>query len=191
MSTNTRDSKQKPKTAFEKKVDRCRKDETAELIDNAAWDHAIYLFKSLLEVAAEKKEKVRIISGSLNNEFYSTLSEELQRCIASGVEIEVLILDETVDIDTNDFARMVKNHAKGAVLKVPQGSPIGAPHMLVIGENGQRFRLEIDHSQTKAVASFNNADMGKSLLRIYENVKEQVQLLIENTNKKYSSPVSV
>lgn len=163
------------KSEFELKVDRCRKDDSSELIDNAAWSHAIYLFKNLLEVAAEKGEDVRLVTGSLNNEFYSSLNESLTKCMNNNAHIELVVLDGNTDLEGNVFADNVKQYLNGNVITTPVGYSLDASHMLLIGKNAERFRLETDHAQTKAVASFNNGNMGKTLLSIYENIKTTLE----------------
>lgn len=162
------------KSEFELKVDRCRKDGSSELIDNAAWSHAIYLFKNLLEEAADKKEDVRLVTGSLNNEFYSSLKTPLTKCIDAEVGIEVIVLDGNADLENNYFSDVVKNYSNGEVLKTPDGYALDASHMLLVGNNAERFRLETDHAQTKAIASFNNSSMGKTLLSVYNDIKGTV-----------------
>lgn len=159
--------------AFTKKVDLCRKNLSNELIDNAAWDHAIYLFQNLLEVAAEKKERVRIVSGTLNKAFYNSLTSALDKCINADVQIDVIIQDKATDLSDNIFVQKIKDYGKGSVYTLKEGDVI--PHMLLIGDKGQRFRLEIDHSQTKAVASFNNFAMGALLVGMYEGVKGRLE----------------
>lgn len=154
--------------SFEDKVDYCRKNDTNDLIDNAAWDHALYLFKSLLSVAAEQKEDVRIISGHLRSDFYGALSKEIEACIKSGSNINVYVLKDDLIIADHVFAKQVHDYKNGNVTILSDKNNAGIPHMLLIGDEGKRFRLETDHAQTKAVASFNNKNMGKMLLNIYD-----------------------
>jgi len=160
------------KTEFELKVDYCRQHLDSKLIDNTARGHyAAYLFKNLLEVAATEKDKVRIISGTLNASFYDQFREQIQACMDAGVEIELIVLDNPKALDENAFVNDIKNYSNGSVFTSPLNPVIGAPHMMLIGEKGQRFRLEVDHTQTKAVASFNNPHMGSTLLNIYRNAR--------------------
>ncbi len=158
-------------SAFKEKVDRCKKENLPDLIDNAAWDHALYLFNSLLDVAADKKEKIRIISGTLNDKFYGKLLEKFKKAKRAGSEIEVLVTSPDANLDDNTFAKWVDTNGK---LIHAKDESIPVPHMLVIGEQGQRFRLETDHSQTKAVASFNNPYMGEIVLDMYKNAKKML-----------------
>lgn len=178
----------KTNDSFELKVDNCRKNESDELIQNAAWDHAVYLFKNLLEVAAEKKESVRLISGHLNNKFYSELSDVLQKCIDANVKFELIVLDDEIDEQKNNFLQILQNYHNGEVYILPAGYKFSAPHMLLVGDKAKRFRLETDHSQTKAVASFNNSSVGESLLAIYADVKD---MILKTAQVEKSKPVAV
>jgi len=167
---------------FEERVEKYRKQESETLIDNAAWDHAQLLFKNLLEVAAEKGEPVRIITGHMNNKFYSSLVKELQDCLDKGISVEAIITDApNIDLSTNQFARILKE--KGALILAQKGESIVAPHMLLIGDKAQRFRLEVDHQQTKAVASFGNKSMGAMLISVYKNAKRELLALHSVTQK--------
>ncbi len=103
----------KDKSEFELKVDRCRKSNSSELITNAAWSHAIYLFRNLLEVAAAKHEDVRLVTGSLNDDFYAELEEPLNECINAGVDIEVVVLDGNADLEENIFASVINRYKNG------------------------------------------------------------------------------
>lgn len=163
------------KSEFELKVDRCRKGNSPELISNAAWSHAVYLFKSLLEVAADKKEDVRLITGSLNDDFYSSLQEPLKKCMDADVNIDVIILDGSASLNNNTFASIIKRYPHGSLEQAPDGYSLGAAHMLLVGDDAARFRLETDHAQTKAVASFNNAEMGKTLLTVFADIKSTIR----------------
>ena len=160
--------------SFEDKVDYCRKNDTADLIDNAAWGHAQYLFKNLLAVAAEKKEDVRIISGHLRADFYESLSKEIGDCINSGAKIDIVVLQDDIDIEEHKFAELVNNYQNGNIIVLNDKDNAEIPHMLLIGGGGERFRLETDHSQTKAVASFNNEGMGRMLLNIYDDFMKNI-----------------
>ena len=163
------------RSEFELKVDRCRKSNSPELISNAAWSHAVYLFKNLLEVAADKNEDVRLVTGSLNDSFYSELEEPLNKCINAGVNIEVVVLDGNAELDGNIFASVINGYQHGYLDQTPEGYSLGAAHMLLIGKNAARFRLETDHEQTKAVASFNNPEMGKTLLTVFADIKSTIR----------------
>lgn len=162
------------KSAFDKKVDECRKDEKSDLIDNAAINHALYLFQNLFEVAAENEEKVRLVSGTLNNDFYSELTNKLEACIDKGVDVEVMLLNGDAEMEGNSFLDKVKEYAKGRVLTAKRGKNVPGAHMLLIGDEAKRFRLELDHEQTKAIASFNNPSMGEALNVIYDSLRESL-----------------
>lgn len=158
--------------SFEEKVDYCRENLAPDLIENAAVDHALYLFKSLLSVAVSEKEPVRIVSGHLKSEFYDNLSDQLDQCIDAGVDIELLILNGNVHVNNSSFASKIDTYSHGKVYKAPKGYELNAQHMLLVGDRAERYRLETDHEQTKAVASFNGPSMGETLLSTYRQLKE-------------------
>ena len=161
-------------SAFKTKVDLCRKRELPDLIHNSARQHAKYLIEQLLDVAAEKHEDVRLISGELRDDFYGDLVSLFEAVKSKGANVEILVLNN-IPVEKNSLASWAK---KQNALFRPRDcrEPITAPHMLLVGERGHRFRLETDHAQAKAVASFNNPFMGEMLLSIYDQAKAQAAL---------------
>ena len=83
---------------FEKIVSKCQKYGINKDIENSAWKHALTLFKYLFKEAAEKKQNVSIVTGSLNNDFYNELfyssHEYLQQLKENGKKIDIVVLSD-------------------------------------------------------------------------------------------------
>jgi len=155
--------------AFEKLVESCRRKDRPTLINNAAWDHALFLFYNMLDLAIEREASVRLITGSMNEAFFGDkgIIDRIQRLIDKRIPIHVLVVNNpSFSVDDNSCAKMINNYEQGFVLVAP--NPVPVPHMLLIGDDAKCFRYETDHEQTKAVASFNNAEMGSSMNSLYE-----------------------
>jgi len=162
--------------AFEKLVKYCRENDKDILIDNAAWEHALFLFYNMLDIAIERKASVRIVTGSMNGDFFCEkgIVDRVQQLIANCTSIHVLVVNNpSFDVDKHPCAKRINDYEHGRVL-VAQ-SPVPVPHMLLIGDDAKCFRYETDHEQTKAVASFNNAEMGSSMNSLYELAMASVE----------------
>ena len=159
---------------FTKLVERCRKNQDSRLIENAAWSHAQTLFVNLIQAAFERSrvEPIRIVTGSLNKDFYA--SDKIIDAIATylskeGANIEVVVLNSDADLTDHPFVEAVKNSGKGSVIVADANAPLQqVPHFIVVGD--RRFRLETDHGQTKAIACFNNKEIGAYLINLYKRV---------------------
>ncbi|HIJ23743.1 MAG: hypothetical protein HON68_11010 [Gammaproteobacteria bacterium] len=150
-------------------IENARRNEQNLNINNASWEHAQMLFKNLLEVAAEKKEEVRLVSGHLNPDFYDKLTNEMRAVLDSGVPVELVVLDNSDKFKKGDLLSLVSSHPKGKVITAPAGYDLSShPHFLLVGD--RRYRLETDHASTKAVANFGHPEMGKFLHDIYDNL---------------------
>ncbi|RLL49137.1 hypothetical protein D8Y20_13310 [Mariprofundus sp. EBB-1] len=167
---------------FESWVTYCRNEESSSFIDNAAWDHALFLFKNLLSVAAEKGEDVRLVSGHLNSDFFNQILEELEQCVKAGVLIDVIVLDRSLSDPANIFEKKLGAYEKGSILYCPKAISSSLPHMLLVGD--RRFRLETDHEQTKALASFNNKEMVKTLSILYVQGKNLISGIPNNNQSQ-------
>ena len=159
---------------FEEKVNYCKSNLTNDIINNSAISHASYLFKALLSVASEKKEAVKIVSGSLNNDFYGDLLDSLQECINNKVHIELIVMDGSASMTDSKFCKLINDYEFGDVYQARADLELEGPHMLLVGEYGQRYRLETDHAQTKAIASFDGDSTGELLIKAYATVKNMI-----------------
>ncbi len=161
------------KDPFRKLVERCQKHSLDIDIQNAAWSHALVLFEFLIKEAAENKEKdIRIVAGSLNNEFYNELflkvEKYLEKVKDNQTKISIVILkneDELTDLRNNKFARFVEKYDKGDICYLNDSSK---PHFVLIGNSSYRF--EVDHHHTKAIANFNDESIGKMLEIMYDQL---------------------
>lgn len=159
---------------FKGKVDYCKTNLAPDIISNSDEDHALYLFKNLLDVAVEQNENVRIISGSMRPSFYNKLASKFDAIINAGLTIELLILQSDIKIESSLIAQKIEDYENGEVVQAPSGYALNAQHMLLIGDKGQRYRLEINHENTQATASFNssNMGMGELLISLFKNTKK-------------------
>lgn len=160
---------------FSKIVADCRKKESTKIIHNASYEHARELFINLIDEARVRKEDVLITSGNLNPDFYGVLIDDTKEAIKGGVKVKLAVLNPSADIKNNPFANMVLK--EGGVVYKAKGE-MKYPHFILVGD--KRFRLELDHEQTKAIACFNNPGIGKFLKDNFEaiassNLVEQQQ----------------
>ncbi|MDQ6953994.1 MAG: hypothetical protein Q9M20_00950 [Mariprofundaceae bacterium] len=157
---------------FEELVKDRRKSNSSALIDNAAWDHALTLFYNMLEVASDKEKSVRIITGSMNRDFYcdSGITDRLKKIMGENIAIEIIVAnDPAMDLNLHPCASMIDAYEHGKILIAKPA--IASPHMLLIGDDASCFRFEVDHTQAKAKASFNNSILGSSLNELYETTR--------------------
>jgi len=171
MSSNDKD--------FTNLVDNCSSKKLDTIIHNASKDHALYLFKKLMQ-SATPCEEIRILSGHLNAEFYGGLVEDLRECINKNCTVSIIVLNATIDIAKNQFAKLANE--SGKLIIAPEGYGINIdkhPHFIVVGKRA--FRLETDHSQAKAIASFNEPEVAGTLISIFDRLKENLNVNIPVT----------
>ncbi len=160
--------------AFIKLVKKCRTQKLDHMIQNAAREHALVLFNELIESATDDGvvDPIRIVSGHLDDNFYSKLVPLVEKYISnSGSNIEVIVLDPNFDKSANSFAQTVDRATNGSlhVLSEDIYSELKShAHFIIIGNN--KFRYETDHDQTKATASFNNASIGGTIMDIFNRL---------------------
>lgn len=151
-------------------IEECRKGKKNRIIHNASKDHAFALFSSLIDEARKTKEDVRIISGNLDRDFYAKLADSITTCMDDGVKVSVSVVSHEFDVDANTFAQAVKKHENGKLFVSPNDLEVEGPHFLVVGEN--KFRLELDHDQAKAIANFNDPKVGKTLVNVFNRISQ-------------------
>lgn len=154
---------------FEKKVLVCRKSLTGDIIKNHSKGYALLLFENLLEVALEKQESVKVVSGSLDKDFYNKLVNKITPLLDKNIDVSVLVLGK-LDSDGNEFAKLVRE--KGHLRINTSNDKINCPHFILVGKN--RFRIETNHTSAQADASFNNEVLGKVLLNFYDEAKKSI-----------------
>ena len=152
---------------FEALVKKCSSKNLDYNIQNASKRHAHILMKYLIDRATEKKEDIRIVTGCLETGFYDALIENLQQFLnQSGKSISVIILDPSADLQGNKFSDLILKSRKGSVLITKDR--VEHPHFILVGKSSYRF--EIDDRSTKAVANFNDSDIGAFLYDMYDGL---------------------
>lgn len=161
-----------PDPNFVKLVRYCRKRHDSKTIFNASFSHALVLAKNLLDCAKETGEPVRIVSGNLEKDFYEGLTEKIKEL----QDVEVIVLNPGSKISENSFVQeLKKKEAKGESVKVIQASKDMSsklPHFILVGKN--KFRVETDHEHAKALACFNNSEVGGILSQAFIDFKEKL-----------------
>ena len=156
-------------------VDLCAKKKLNREIPNSATCHAAYLLYKLLKGAAKHKYPVRIISGQLKMSVYNQLVGVLERCEKSGVEMDVVVLE---DVDNpngeNEFYMRLQKYDKAKCYKPNNANKKAiadsTPHMLIVGKQG--FRYETDTKTHSAIANFNNPDFVDILNAYFDQLIE-------------------
>jgi|WetSurSiteA1Bulk_404760.scaffolds.fasta_scaffold67350_2 hypothetical protein len=149
---------------FSKMVSDCRKKESTQIIHNASYEHAKILFNNLIQEAGEKNEDITIVSGELFLDFYESLIPDTEKALQKGIKISLAVCNIPENFDTHPFVSLLKKYNM-SIYKPVEGC-VSLPHFIVVGT--KRFRLEIDHKQTKAIACFNNEQIGKILKTIFD-----------------------
>lgn len=157
MSTTT--------SEFSKLVEECRKNKSSTIIHNASYERAKELFINLFEMAIERKEEVKIVSGDLHADFYESLCEVAKKTMDSGAKIKLVVLNPEIDLSKHPFSKLIleKNNEVFQAIQ-----PVEYLHFILV--NNKRFRLELDHKKTKAIASFNNLDIGDVLNALFNKI---------------------
>ncbi len=157
-------------TDFQKLVENCRKKNLNKDIHNSAWPHALILFKELLTAATEHGENVCIVTGNLKAEFYDQLTDVAQKCLDADLKIELNILEPDANVSGNSFAELIKGHDRGIFSQATTSDSIHIPHFILVGN--KRYRFEVNHAKTKAIANFNNQSMGEALKQLFSSLKK-------------------
>ncbi len=161
---------------FVKKVRQYQEQEVNRAIEHASLSHTVEVLRNLFRLAAKQGEPVRIVTGCLNASFYNELTDELSQYLASDqAAIEIIVLNPEADLYGNEFAAAVISSGKGKISQVTKGGYLAThPHFLLVGSRA--YRYETDHEQTKAVANFNNPDIGSLLNRLFDGLAKRVEL---------------
>ena len=170
MTKNENDvSMQNTHEVFREIVDHCHKRNLDQWIPNSATSHAVYLLHKLLQVAAKRKRRIRMISGSLDRRVYDQLADALQACINAEVRMDVVVLDGVDGArEENSFYRRLREYPKARCYAPKAGGAIHMPHMLVVGDSS--FRYEIDPESHKAKANFNNREIAEILNKHFDRL---------------------
>jgi hypothetical protein len=152
---------------YEKWVNECYDKKLNQEIDNANKDHAFFLFEKLLDKAYRDKEDVKIISHQLFADFYNELIEKVQKILDNGNKIDIIIETEVEDKKKNTFYTTFCKFISKASLNFE-----GLPNFIVVGEHA--YRYETDKDSIKAIANFNDPEMGKFINKLFVDIKAKL-----------------
>ena len=82
--------------------------------------------------------------------------------------VKLIVLNK-IDLTGNAFYKAV---AEGGGVAYKSSADYRMPHFLLVGDS--QFRLELDHKQTKAVASFSNPAIGKILKSAFDDLEKEI-----------------
>lgn len=163
---------------FERKVLRCSRHDSPELIRNSTINHAAVLIRTLIQSAykrtvlqSRRKEPIRLLVGCLRKDFYSSdlcLHKDIKEAMDVGCKVSLIILNATQEqLEDNRFYQAVEDHANGSVLLLAN-DPTIEDHAVVIGERA--YRLETSHDHHTAQASFNSPGMAQLLSEKHDEI---------------------
>jgi len=152
------------KDPFTDLVETFRKRDSDALIFCAASEHAILVAKHLLQIAGDKKEDVKVISGSLPDYFYDELVPDANYCMAKGSKFEVLVQNAERDLSTSKLSNTVRGHGFN-VLKPKHEIPVSLAEFILVGDR----RFWSIYTQN---ASFNCPSVAGSISDIYSSARQ-------------------
>jgi hypothetical protein len=116
-----------------------------------AWEG---IFRGALKFAEKSRpNRIRILSGRLDPEFYEGLNDDIVRLMDTGIEIQVIVLSEDFDPAGGNFARSIIEHENGYLYRPSQKIPL-MKGFILIGHSAYRFRTE--REGPRYIANFNN-----------------------------------
>ncbi len=176
LYSNNTPKKKKIMIDFEELVVRCRKKNIDRDIHNSSWDHALILFKNLFLSARNSKQPVRIVTGTLNPDFYGELVDCVEETMKKQ-KVELIVLERNMEgLNSNAFASAIKSNPNGRLfVKHNNDEDIQTSHFVVVGED--KYRFELNHEQTQAVANFKNKTMGEQLVKLFNILKTNLTLV--------------
>lgn len=150
---------------FEKLVKKHYEKNSNEQISNGSMDHAKILAQYLFICAKEKRRDIKIITGTLEKNFYEIFAEPIQDVLKNNT---VSIISEK-PCENSSFKSAVENSNNGSIKVIKQSdNTTSLPHFILIGDSA--YRLETDDNLKLATASFNRPNVGKFLLKIFNRV---------------------
>lgn len=150
---------------YEAWVEECYQKKLDQEIDNADRNHALFLFKRLLDKAVRDGEDVKIISHQLFADFYEKLIDRVQAVIDKGNKVDIIV--ETNVDSSNAFYTKFEKFITSAHLSFDE-----LPNLIVVGDHA--YRYETDKDSIKAVANFNDPEMGKFIKNLFTNIKAKL-----------------
>jgi hypothetical protein len=143
---------------FEKLVKKYYDNNSDEQISNGSMKHAKILVKYLFLYAKKTGKDVKIITGTLEKDFYNLFTESIKDILNNN---KVSIISENACEDSV-FKQTVLNSSNGSIAENNTNS---LPHFILVGN--ATYRLETDDNLKLATASFNRPNIGKFLLDIF------------------------
>lgn len=145
---------------FEKLVKKYYDNNSNEQISNGSMEHAKILVGYLFLYAKEKSKNVKIITGTLEKDFYNLFTPSIKDILNNN---KVSIISENTCVDS-DFKRAIEDSSNGSIIENNKNS---LPHFILVGNAA--YRLETDDNIKLAIASFNRPNIGKFLLEIFNS----------------------
>lgn len=158
---------------FKDLVRMCRLKKINRKIFNASQDHALILFRELLNEAVSEKHDVRIVTGHMGELFYGQLEQEFEKCLESDINIKIVVLNPNRNYEVDPIVEKIRAKNKNwFIIQSVTDKKVGDqfPHYILVGN--KCYRLETDHNQAKAVANFNNPNIGTFLLNNFNNLEK-------------------
>jgi sugar-specific transcriptional regulator TrmB len=150
---------------YEKWVKKCYNKKLDEEIHNASEANALLLFQTLFDKAIRDKKNIKIISHQLLERFYNKLTDKLQQVIDNGNTVSVIVESAIDNKDKNKFYQKLDKQ----YLKITSNFE-ELPNFIVVGDNA--FRYETDKNSTKAIANFNNSNMGSFIADLFDKINK-------------------
>ncbi|MBF0633636.1 MAG: hypothetical protein HQK85_03160 [Nitrospinae bacterium] len=160
--------------AFEQLVKECRSRKIDRTIYNASRGHAHVLLRNLFETAHENnaKDAIKIVSGDLDSVFYGSLGQAVCDASTNGCEVSILVMNPKSDLDNNPFIRALKDKPGITCIQYKGPGIKLAPHFVLVGKN--KYRFEVDHTEAKAEANFNDPVFGGFLNALYKEIEVSI-----------------
>jgi len=151
-------------------VEHAREKKLDKFIENSSCEHAKTLFENLL-LSSTKEDEIKIVSGSLNENFYTSLLKVFQGAVFKKLDIR--ILNPLVTSENNNFILKLKTlNSPNVSIKIVDAKSDRSDwfsHFILVGDN--RFRVETDHSRIEAVANFNNHSSGNRIKELFHDIE--------------------
>jgi len=175
-------------------ITECRVGHFKDIINNSSPDHARALSESLVIYATEQKLPIRIISGSLHENFWSPITpffEEYFKKNDPNIKLEIIILDNTKDsLNNNSVYKFLQKYTSpdnnGNTKVIIHGGirdiiVTNQAHFILVGDSA--YRKETTQNRSVAIASFNDPDNGKDLLDSFNFTREYINSPPESAHK--------
>lgn len=159
-------------SSYERAIEDAFQNRSSRILDNYSIDHARVVIDSLLKLAIEDKLDVCIVAGSLDSQCYNDFTPLLDKIAQNGNSVRAIVVEKLIDeLSENKFAQKLILHDKFELVVL---SNYHGSHFLVVGNSG--FRFEESHPQAKALLSFNQPDIAKKLVDLFNDLFASAKL---------------